>query len=424
MPSIVTVKRLVKRVIVANLATNKRDLYLTPLISGKHGIGKSQIVKAIAADVGGVCYTIEGGTLKEGEITGIPYQYVDEEGDIHFRFLPYYVIEKVQKQEKEYNKINPNLNDDNLSPVEKINLIYKKEIKPCIIFIDEINRTDNAVYRELMNILLTRIVNGYKLPWWVFFVAAMNPSSEDSVYQTNEMDPAQLDRFFKIEAVENLQEWITYAKKNDIEPAIMEFIKSNGSFLTSNETIIDEFSEGTPSPRSWDMIDTIIKSRKITKILFTKEENMHVSKDIKMLIQAKVGQKIALMFYQFLEQVQVYLIDEFLDDDYNLTDFLNVKKDITTSGYAVLINNITRYLKQNIHIIATNDNEYFNLIHKINILLKNIDKSTALLFIQNVINEQDINGNILFLNIKNVFDDELLEMLNLTMNSINKLKVK
>ena len=104
MPSIVTVKRLVKRVIVANLATNKRDLYLTPLISGKHGIGKSQIIKSIADDLDGICYTIEGGTLKEGEITGIPYQYSDEEGIIHFRFLPYYVIEKIQELNSELSK--------------------------------------------------------------------------------------------------------------------------------------------------------------------------------------------------------------------------------------------------------------------------------------------------------------------------------
>ena len=64
-----------------------------------------------------------------------------------------------------------------------------------IIFIDEINRTENTVYKELMNILLTRSVNGYQFPWWVLFVGAMNPSTQNSVYATNEMDPAQLDRF-------------------------------------------------------------------------------------------------------------------------------------------------------------------------------------------------------------------------------------
>ena len=80
MISINEAKRFIKRSLLANLTTKKRDLAITPLVSGKHGIGKSQMVKSIAHDLGGVCITIEGGTLKEGEITGLPYQYKDENG--------------------------------------------------------------------------------------------------------------------------------------------------------------------------------------------------------------------------------------------------------------------------------------------------------------------------------------------------------
>ena len=88
MISINEAKRLVKRALLANLTTKKRDLAITPLVSGKHGIGKSQMVKSIARELGGACITIEGGTLKEGEITGLPYQYKDEAGQIRFRFCP------------------------------------------------------------------------------------------------------------------------------------------------------------------------------------------------------------------------------------------------------------------------------------------------------------------------------------------------
>lgn len=93
-------KRLVKRVLLANIVSEKRDLAITPLISGKHGIGKSQMIKSIADDLGGVCITIEGGTLKEGEITGLPYQYKDESGTVRFRFLPYYAVERIQNEQK------------------------------------------------------------------------------------------------------------------------------------------------------------------------------------------------------------------------------------------------------------------------------------------------------------------------------------
>ena len=96
MISINEAKRLIKRALLANLTTKKQDLAITPLVSGKHGIGKSQMVKSIARDLGGVCITIEGGTLKEGEITGLPYQYKDENGQIRFRFLPYYAVKRIQ----------------------------------------------------------------------------------------------------------------------------------------------------------------------------------------------------------------------------------------------------------------------------------------------------------------------------------------
>ena len=78
MISINEAKRLIKRAILSNIVSDKPNLAITPLISGKHGIGKSAMIKSIAKELGGVCITIEGGTLKEGEITGLPYQYKDD----------------------------------------------------------------------------------------------------------------------------------------------------------------------------------------------------------------------------------------------------------------------------------------------------------------------------------------------------------
>ena len=100
MISVNNAARLIKRAILANIATDKENVAITPLISGKHGIGKSAIVKTVAKDLGGTCITIEGGTLKEGEITGLPYQYENTQGEAQFKFLPYYAVERIQEQEK------------------------------------------------------------------------------------------------------------------------------------------------------------------------------------------------------------------------------------------------------------------------------------------------------------------------------------
>ena len=92
MISINEAKRLIKRALLANIVCDKPNLAITPLVSGKHGIGKSQMIKSIANDLGGVCITIEGGTLKEGEITGLPYQYKDENGNIRPYHLGHFFI--------------------------------------------------------------------------------------------------------------------------------------------------------------------------------------------------------------------------------------------------------------------------------------------------------------------------------------------
>ena len=146
-------KRLVKRVLLANIVSDKPNLALTPLVSGKHGIGKSAMIKSIADDLGGVCVTIEGGTLKEGEITGLPYQYKDDGGKIKFRFLPYYAVERIQNEEKRLfeaagkkcDEESALKGDENryamngLSSAERIAAIKEGRVHPVIIFIDEIN---------------------------------------------------------------------------------------------------------------------------------------------------------------------------------------------------------------------------------------------------------------------------------------------
>ena len=92
-------KQLVKRVLLSNVVSDG-NIYLTPLLSGKHGIGKSMAIKEIADSIGGVAIIVDGSQLKEGEITGLPYQCQDEHGQIRFEFLPHYSVRAIQEQEK------------------------------------------------------------------------------------------------------------------------------------------------------------------------------------------------------------------------------------------------------------------------------------------------------------------------------------
>ena len=103
-------KRIVKRILLSNLIVDK-SIYLTPLLSGPHGIGKSTVIHEIAKELHGVAITVDGGQLKEGEITGLPYQYSDKDGNVSFRFLPHYSVKRIQEREKRiYLKSHPDIN--------------------------------------------------------------------------------------------------------------------------------------------------------------------------------------------------------------------------------------------------------------------------------------------------------------------------
>lgn len=438
MPTIKEGRRLAKRVMLTNLLTNDYNLALTPLLSGKHGIGKSQIAKGIAKDINAVCITIEGGTLKEGEITGIPYQYKNEKGEMEFKFLPYYVVQRIQNVEK---VINRNFKEDetiedllegeenkyscnDFTLEEKINLILNNKVKPVIIFFDEINRTENAVFRELMNIILTRTVNGYKFPWWVFIIAAMNPSTQNSIYSTNEMDPAQLDRFIKIKVREDADEWINFAIESDFDKSIVEFIVNHQNCLSSSGAELEDEDTPTPSPRGWNMVDLIIKGKDSLDVFFKKEELVKKDKDIRTIITSKVGSEASSMYYASLkENKKIVTAKEIfnLEIDGIKNEIQEDIKKQSTARNSITSKDVLNYLTNNYDKYLNDKYILNNINDKLSIYINLLDSSSKLLFAQNLVDLTTKKGTEIYDYIFDVFDDKLLDLLEFS--NVNNYKI-
>lgn len=431
MISINEAKRLIKRAVLANIVCDKPNLAITPLVSGKHGIGKSAMIKSIAEDLGGVCITVEGGTLKEGEITGLPYQYKDDDGKIKFRFLPYYAVERIQNEEKRLFKLaGGSVSDDtalagdenryamnDLTPAERVDAIKEGKVHPVIIFIDEINRTENTVYKELMNILLTRSVNGYQFPWWVLFVGAMNPSTQNSIYATNEMDPAQLDRFIKIKVGDSTPEWLKFGKKTNISPSILGFIKDNPKCLSSSAKDLEDEEKPSPSPRGWDMVDTLLKSEPMLRDFFTDKENdpKTVEKDMKSLVTAKLGASVATMFFASLvSQARALMPEEIFADDEELTANKNILENLSAAKKVQTCDLMLSFLKENIEFMMLDKTAFKKNKKQLSVLVKSLDSSTRLLFAQNIAATNTDDGNSLIELLFDVFEKDLIDMLDLS----------
>lgn len=441
MISVNNAKRLIKRAILANVATDKKDLFITPLISGKHGIGKSAIVKSVAEDLGGTCITIEGGTLKEGEITGLPYQYEDAQGAIKFRFLPHYAVDRIQAKERQiFEEMGAELGaaasaadvldgDENryalngIPAQKRIELLQSGRIKPVIVFIDEVNRTENTVYKELMNILLTKAVNGYRFPWWVFFVGAMNPSTQNSAYATNEMDPAQLDRFLKLKVDSRPGEWIRYGRATGISPDILRFIKEHPKCLSADSKELEDEEKPTPSPRGWDMVDTILASEPMLRGFFSEKENEPdaVARDMKALASAKLGTTVATMYFASLVQPDHALsAEEVLADDAKLSGVGTRIKGLSVAKRVQTCDALIQYLKENIEFLMLSPKDFDKIKKQLGALVELLDPSTRLLFAQKVAATTTDDGNSLIELVYDALGDDIIAMLDLS-DSTRKL---
>lgn len=299
-----------------------------PLIVGESGIGKTALAKEIAKKNNWSLIVIDGNLLKEGEIGGLPtiesYMGVNNKGEKIERKTTIYAV---------HNKLREI--DDEIS-----------KGKTVLLFIDEINRCEHTVQQELMNLILNREINGYKLYEGVKILAAMNPSSKydpDFDYQVVDMDAAQENRFVWLYMKPDYMQWLDWAMDTGIEQKVIEFISTFPEYLHKiNEDDINA------TPRSYERISNIYKVYKDKKDLISRSVFLSV-------IKGNVGKLIAEEFVSFIESDYSPLISY---EDVFSGDFLNesvkerVKKESHTRLY-LCAKNILKSLESNIK-----DNNY------------------------------------------------------------------
>lgn len=252
-----------------------------PLIVGESGIGKTALAKTLAKQREWTLVVIDGNLLKEGEIGGLPtveeYTIKDEHGRVVSKKVTIYAI---------HTKLR-----------EIDNLIL--EGKEVLLFIDEINRCEHSVQQELMNLILNREINGYKLHDKVKILAAMNPSSKygsDFDYQVVDMDAAQENRFVWLNMESDAKGWIKWASENKVDRKVIEFISTFPEHLHSiNEDDI------RATPRSFERVSKSYKLYKENKDNIPRRVFLNV-------LRGNLGRIIAEQLMDFMESDNTALI--------------------------------------------------------------------------------------------------------------------
>ncbi len=270
-----------------------------PLIVGESGIGKTALAKTLGRKREWNLVVIDGNLLKEGEIGGLPtveeYDIKDDKGRIINKKATIYAI---------HTKLR-----------EIDNLIL--EGKDVLLFIDEINRCEHSVQQELMNLILNREINGYKLHDKVKILAAMNPSSKygaDFDYQVVDMDAAQENRFVWLNMESDAKGWIKWATENEVDRKIIEFISTFPEHLHSiNEDDI------RATPRSFERVSKSYKLYKENKDNIPRRVFLNV-------LRGNLGRIVVEQLMDFIESDNTALISpEDVFEEKNLSENVKIK---------------------------------------------------------------------------------------------------
>ena len=306
-----------------------------PLVVGESGIGKTALAKKLAYENNWSLIVIDGNLLKEGEIGGLPtvesYVVNNSNGEETVKKTTVYAVHtKLREIDEELSKG-----------------------RNVLLFIDEINRCEHTVQQELMNLILNREINGYKLSDEVNILAAMNPSSKygsDFDYQVVDMDAAQENRFVWLNMEPDHNQWIKWAIDKGLEQKVIEFISTFPEYLHK----INE-EDVSATPRSYERVS---KSYKVYK-----EQKESIPKAVFLnVIKGNVGKVIAEEFISFIEADYSPLIsyeDVFSGETLSESVIEKVKTESHTRLYLAAMN-ILRDLELNIKNDSYDSNFYIN----------------------------------------------------------------
>lgn len=199
---------------------NKRPLFLW----GPPGIGKSELVQGLAADLGGVCFDIRLSQMEPTDIKGIPF----------------------------FNKNNEKM--DWAPPIDLPDQETCSQYPVVVLFLDEMNSAAPAVQAAAYQLVLDRRVGKYKLPDNVVVVAAGNRESDKGV--TYRMASPLANRFVHLEVRPDFESWQTWAVGKKVHKDVVGYLSYAKQFLFDFDP--KSASRAFATPRSWSFVSDFL----------------------------------------------------------------------------------------------------------------------------------------------------------------------
>ena len=195
--------------------TSTREGFHTPaMLWGPPGVGKSQMVAQVAGRHGVPVIDIRLSQMEPSDLRGIPFRQGDRVEWAVPALLP------------DAGRHGPE----------------------GILFLDEITSAPPAVSAAAYQLILDRRLGEYQVPdGWAIFAAGNRQGDRGVTYTM----PAPLaNRFSHFEVETNLDDWVSWAYRNDIDERVIAFLRFRPELLFDFDPAHNPVA--FPSPRSWE----------------------------------------------------------------------------------------------------------------------------------------------------------------------------
>jgi MoxR-like ATPase len=180
----------------------------SPLLSGRHGVGKSEALEAAADELKIEFITCDLSVMEPPDLVGLPTL---GDGVTHYcppAFLP-------------------------------------TRGRGLLVF-EELNRCASFMRAPCLQLLTARRLHQYVLPPGWLPAAAINPAEEG--YEAFELDAALLSRFVRIHVEPDPQEWLDWASRKGVHAAVLDYVRSDPEI----------FHHADSNPRAWAYVSDIL----------------------------------------------------------------------------------------------------------------------------------------------------------------------
>ena len=193
------------------------------MLHGRPGVGKTDIVRQLAEDIGARLFDLRLTTIEPQDLRGLPY------------------FDHTAKKTVWYRPEDLPEDPD----------------RPSVLFLDELTAAAPALQPAVYGLLQERRVGPHVLPPSVFVVAAGNTVEDGAI--AYEMGTALSDRLIHLHVAASASDWLeNYAVPHGLHPAVISFIRTRADLLETGEQALQRGDMIAATPRSWDRVAQVM----------------------------------------------------------------------------------------------------------------------------------------------------------------------